>query len=303
MKKLITLLIVVLFTTVIYAQEQIVNSDFEDWVMYEGSLGFPDYENPNPVGIWATANKSSHLTLGVIPMTTKTTDCVSGNYALQMTSQKIFGLLASGSCWIGTFDIDGYAPITTFGIPYTDKPNYFKGYYKYIPVEGDSCSFYALLSKWNGSSRDTIAFASYESSTIVSEYEAFSLPFDYHSELNPDSMTIVFASSAAGEDYLGQVGSTLFIDKISLSLTSSVNTINQDIISVSPNPTNGLVKVYRNIQSKSQYVILNESGVSVKNGILNSKLDYIDLKDLSNGIYFIKIQNENGIEVKKIIKN
>jgi hypothetical protein len=303
MKRLTVLFAAILLMSNLYSQQQIVNSDFEDWILFEGSSGYPDYENPSPEGTWATANKSAHLTLGITPMTTKTTDCVSGNYAMQMTTQEVFNLPAAGSCWIGTFDISGFTPITTFGVPYTDKPNYFRGYYKYIPVEGDSCYFYALLSKWNGSSRDTIAFADFQSTAIVSSYEAFSLAFDYHSEDTPDTITIVFTSSAGGESYQGQVGSTLFIDKISLSLTSNIQTIKQNTFNVSPNPTNGLIKINSNNEGETHYSILNESGQEVKSGTINSKLDYIDLIDVSEGIYFIKIQNETGIEVKKIIKN
>ena len=303
MKKLTVLFAALLFVSNIFSQQQIINSDFEDWILFEGSTGYPDYENPSPEGVWATANKSAHLTLGITPMTTKTTDCVSGNYALQMTTQEVFGMPASGSCWIGTFDISGFTPVTSFGTPYTDKPNYFRGYYKYTSIDGDSCYFYALLSKWNGSSRDTVAFADFQSTATITSYEAFSLAFNYHSEDTPDSITVVFTSSAGGESYQGQVGSTLFIDKISLSLTSNIQTIKQNTFVVSPNPTNGLVKITSNIQGETHYSVLNESGQKVKNGIINSTLDYIDLLDLSEGIYFIKIQNENITEVKKIIKN
>ena len=306
MKKIYILIAIFVLSTNLFSQQQVINSDFETWDLYPGSNGYPDYENPNPDGTWATGNLSSHLTLGVTPMTEKTTDCVSGNYAVKMTTQEIFNLPAAGSCWLGTLTMSGYTPITTFGIPYTDKPNYFNGYYKYIPVQGDSCHIYAYLSKWNIATgkRDTIAWTALLGKTTVSTYHTFSLEFDYYLQDTPDSITMVFTSSANGENYEGQIGSTLYIDNVKLSMTDDIKDVNSSfIVDVFPNPTNGTIKIVSNINTETNYSIFNINGQNVKSGNINSKLEFIDLSDLISGIYFIKIKNINGNLIKKIIKN
>ena len=51
--------------------------------------------------------------------------------------------------------------------------------------------------------------------------------------------------------------------------------------------------------------IYNNSGVLVKNDIIYSGQDYksIFINDLSQGIYFIKLEGNKSYTIKKIIKN
>lgn len=199
--------------------DQLPNMDFEVWDQ------MVNYENPSPYGIWATPNKTVDLNPAVYPvLVEKTTDAVSGEYAVKMSTDQIFiitEMLLTGSLTTGLFEVNLSNPTKSLkkGIPFTSKPTAFRGYYKYLPVDGDSCALYATLSKWNNVSKEqeVIAHAGLNTTEYPQNYAEFILDFDYKTEgVDPDTLTIVFASSAGGEEFVGSVGSTLFVDDISL---------------------------------------------------------------------------------------
>lgn len=71
--------------------------------------------------------------------------------------------------------------------------------------------------------------------------------------------------------------------------------------SVYPNPAkNTLTIVSKHYPSK--YFLLNSSGQIVKNGEINEKNTSIDIKSLSRGTYFLKVDSENGQKLKIVKK-
>jgi hypothetical protein len=116
------------------------------------------------------------------------------------------------------------------GIPFTEKPSSFNGFFKYSPAyysSGgvqtiDSCAIIALLSYWDGSQRVTIAEANYYTSDTIANYTPFSIPFVYSLPNTPDTISIIFSSSVNGNFFIGGIGSTLFIDNISFDYSSSI---------------------------------------------------------------------------------
>ena len=110
-------------------------------------------------------------------------------------------------------------PYIKNGKPFTDKPSKFKGWYKYISVNGDSAGVAAILTKYNTDKgqQDTVATAITAITENASSYTEFEIDFDYSiTGINPDSIVIVFTSSGDGGNFQGEVGSTLTIDDISL---------------------------------------------------------------------------------------
>lgn len=200
--------------------QSLPNMDLEQWTNHG------NYENPN--GLWATANPIVNLLPGVIPATTtKSTDAHGGMYSARMESKNwpIANILITGTLANGIFDAQSTNPATALkrGTPFTARPTAFKGWYKYAPVAGDSCAVYAWLSKWNGSGRDTVGIAILEDATLaVSNWTQFDLPFVYKSADAPDSISIVFASSSAGQSLAGQVGSTLWADDMELAYATGL---------------------------------------------------------------------------------
>ena len=77
-------------------------------------------------------------------------------------------------------------------------------------------------------------------------------------------------------------------------------------IRVYPNPTNGIVNLTVNMDTKSDFTVelVNAMGQSIRNAnytqTMNITLEF-DLSNLASGIYFVKVNSENGTAVERII--
>lgn len=192
------------------------NMDMEEWITT------PNYENPFPHGVWASANKVVDLNPDIYPVLLfKTEDAYSGDFAAKMVTNEAIGMpLLTGSLSTGFFSVNLENPLKSMirGVPYKSRPIRFKGYYKYTGVEGDSCEIRTTLSKWNVAEhkRDIIGEAIYRTTDTIEEYTHFDLPVIYFSSDIVDTIEMVFAASAGGENFQGRVGSTLYADDFSL---------------------------------------------------------------------------------------
>jgi hypothetical protein len=192
------------------------NMDMEEWITT------PNYENPFPHGVWASANKVADLNPDIYPVLLfKTEDAYSGDYAAKMVTNTALGMpLLAGSLSTGLFSVNMENPLKSLirGVPYKSRPIRFQGYYKYAGVEGDSCEIRTTLSKWNviAHKRETIGEAIYRTTDHIDEYTFFDLEVIYFSSGIVDTIEMVFAASAGGEYFLGEVGSTLYVDDFSL---------------------------------------------------------------------------------------
>lgn len=70
-------------------------------------------------------------------------------------------------------------------------------------------------------------------------------------------------------------------------------------IQISPNPTQGVINVKKNVETTIRYEIYDGLGKWIKTGYVK---DTINMSDLSNGVYFI-IFPENCIDNYKVLKN
>ncbi len=201
------------------AQTQIPEGSFNNWT--PSSLN-TYYE---PAGGWWTS-LNSLTSLGCPVTVSRSNDVHSGSYAAKMETKQwgtflISGLLASGSFVMA-------APYIKLGKPFTDKPSKFKGWFKYMPVNGDSAGVVAMLTKFNSVTgiKDTIAMANQMFLNNISIYTQFNLDFNYKiSGMNPDTIIMVFTSSADGGNFNGQNGSTLLIDDVSLEYSNGLEEI------------------------------------------------------------------------------
>ena len=73
-------------------------------------------------------------------------------------------------------------------------------------------------------------------------------------------------------------------------------------VSIYPNPAKSLFNVYSS--NKIYKIEINDiSGKLIKSEIFNNNNIEMNILDLSNGIYLIKVFNESGVKNLKIIKN
>jgi hypothetical protein len=206
-------------------QLNITGGCLDQWVWANDGHGFYCLEPQG--GFLRTLNYLTTLpgaAGGPGPLTTDSTkDSYSGKYAALLTT-KIFTpqstpILIPGI--IGTDSLDIPNATILLGKGYTSRPLRFNGYYKYLPIGGDSGVIFVLLSKFNtiAGHRDTVAFARQIIKNAVSTYTPIDLPINYYSTAIPDSLTLIIASSGAINfvDLMGskgQEGSQLWIDEI-----------------------------------------------------------------------------------------
>ena len=84
------------------------------------------------------------------------------------------------------------------------------------------------------------------------------------------------------------------------SLSNSIYQLDSSIL-VSPNPTNGAVDINSNFNIKS-IELYDVQGRILETVLENNNSLKFDISEKQNGVYFLKINSENGSKVEKIIK-
>jgi len=93
-----------------------------------------------------------------------------------------------------------------------------------------------------------------------------------------------------------------YIARINGSATAGISDNNAIAgLSVYPNPAKD--KVYIELQTQAKYTLDNIFGQEVTQGFLISGANELDTRSLSNGLYFLNIDSNEGHVTKKIIKN
>ncbi len=217
-----------------------------------------DDEEPN----WGTANAGfgiarSSAAPDEYPTTPDTDGYEGASVKLTTSSTGAWGAatnkrLAAGNLFLGSFDLSKALTetlkSTLFGLPFSEKPIRFSGYYKYQPgdqmqdadgnyIDGtDTAALYAVLYRNHDDDGNAVTLTGVDIDTselrvgkadvdvrTSSEWVAFDVAFDYWDEVDEDllgslgyNLAIVCSSSEDGNEYKGAIGSTLWVDKFSI---------------------------------------------------------------------------------------
>ncbi len=178
----------------------------------------------------------------------KLTTCSTGSWGV-LTNKRI----AAGNLYIGSFDL-GKAltetlKSTRFGATTDRKPLRFSGYYKYQPgeelqengtvIEGvDNGALYAVVYKNHDAKGNAVVLTGEDITTspqLVAmarvdvqkneEWKNFDVPFAYTQDIDKEllanggySFSVVCSSSENGDRYIGALGSTLWVDELSIQI-------------------------------------------------------------------------------------
>lgn len=92
----------------------------------------------------------------------------------------------------------------------------------------------------------------------------------------------------------------LFLDDISVSAGTSIESVNSTSFSIYPNPVKDVLNVdaegYNNIQ------IVNILGQVVYTNALTGNHTQVDVQSFNNGVYFVRLSGENGVRTQKFVK-
>jgi hypothetical protein len=312
MKRIVPFLFFLIATGLSFAQTNITNGDFETWytVTVSPTLTYEDI-GTGPNDNWmATLNTLATVPAsmsGPGPITVlKTTDKHSGTYAAKAVS----GSLSLGVVnvfipgMIGTAKLDFPGVRAILGKPCAEcKPVKFKGYFKFEPVNGDSCSAILLLSKWNSASkkRDTIGYGRFVQKEAVNSWQPFEVVPTYRSSGSIDSITLLVVSSAGFSvvnfmGAVGQVGNTMYVDDLMLEYPAGVEqSLMPDVsVKVSPNPASDMIRFDFDREIRGGQVLLfNQTGQTSGSYPVSGNSLVIPVSTLPSGIYHFSVRRDN----------
>ncbi len=275
------------------AQTQIPEGGFDNWT------ASPQNSFYEPSGGWWTS-LNALVNLGAPVTVSNTTDVHSGAYAAKLETKKWGTFLLAGLLASGSFNMK--APYIKQGKPFTDKPSKFKGWYKYISVSGDSAGIVAMLTKFNTGTgkQDTIAKAIEVVKNTVSQYTQFEIDFDYKiTGINPDTIIFVFTSSGDGGNFKGQVGSTLFIDDISLEYATGLeeNLMPEFNVNVYPSPASKQLSLEFNTPNPEKLLckVYSLDGCFVHSFVPSGNNYHLDISLWKQGKYILQGWNGDSL--------
>ncbi|MFC0878314.1 T9SS type A sorting domain-containing protein [Saccharicrinis sp. FJH2] len=127
-----------------------------------------------------------------------------------------------------------------------------------------------------------------------------------NSELPSDNVYSIIIDSN-GTKWLGTANGLVTITNKSAEKNLTTSLISESglnhIFKLYPNPVNDfiVIKMPKEIQY-SHLKILNIQGKIIKSFTVHNNQNQLDVSDLSNGIYFVRIQTDKGCLIKKIVK-
>jgi hypothetical protein len=271
--------------------QNVPNPGFEAWIDY-GS-----YEDPKN---WQSPNEVTSG-LGIFTVS-KSTDTYSGNYSVRMESKNILGGLfkVPGTVTLGEFviDINNQTAFIEGGVPFDNRPDKLKGFYKYYPGQGDFMQAFVFLYKHNQTTghRDTIGTGYYSYADTVDTWSSFETDIIYTSAEVPDSLNIIIMAS----DILNAVqGSTLLVDSLIFDYTTVVEqpVKASELMLAYPNPCNQQITFdVAKDWEETRLSIYNSTGQLMFMEIIGNKKRVVSTGSYQDGVYFYRIKS--GSEMK-----
>ncbi len=290
MKKILPFLFLLSHALSGIAQSVLPNPGFENWVQVGTRM--------DPVD-WNTLNPNTAIVGVLTCLKASGADIHSGNAAIKLVTKLVLGQNANGIATTGTISIA--PPGISGGVAYAGRPDSIAGWYKYTSVNSDN-GFVEFQLLGTASTPDTIGYVRFTTPTsTVATYTRFSAPIVYRST-NPVAKSIWILSSSAG--FTASVNSTLFVDDLELITNSGAGIQEQNLnyLSMAPNPVqDGLV--IENTKGTVQFALYDSNGNLALQSSLNPGTNTLNLKNLSNGIYFYTAYTEqlNHLQKGKII--
>jgi len=137
--------------------------------------------------------------------------------------------------------------------------------------------------------------------TILKTVDGGATWFNQSSGTSNDLYSVFFANTNTGY----AVGDSGTIIKTTNGGTTGLNEsdIKLRLINIYPTPSNNIITIETTLLSRETYLsILNINGQKLIERMINVNKIQIDISNLPSGIYFVKLQNRNTIEIRKMIK-
>lgn len=301
MKKNLTFISILLIFGINSFAQQIPNGSFETWSSDEPDSWNSTNQNVVGFGTFTTVAKdvsgaqqgSASAKLTVV---TKTIPFIG-------TSLTLPGVLT-----LGTLNIDpiNQTASVTGGFAFTGMPQKLTGYFKYQPINNDTCAMGWGLTKWNNGVQDIVGYAAINRMGTFNNWTYFEIPLEYRNWETPDTLNILFLNSNP-LDGLDHTGSTMWIDNLSFVYgivgIEGVTSARDIQIYAEPNArklilTSGFVN-----QENLDIRLYNMAGVETNywKRSMQKSTEHLDINNLPPGTYVIRISSgKRLIDTRKI---
>lgn len=97
-------------------------------------------------------------------------------------------------------------------------------------------------------------------------------------------------------------GTDTYNGTVSVNICTGVEELNKDVFSIFPNPTNNIINVV-GLENATELTLLDVTGkiVYTNNNLTTNTLS-IDLSNASNGLYFMQVKTDEGVDSYKVVK-
>ncbi len=280
--------------------QAIPNSSFENWTQV------PSAPMKNPTD-WGTSNiKATGVNVETVTKDSLTPH--TGSYCAKLTSVKpmpFVNSIAPGLLTTGKFNMNLIAQTGTVsgGIPWTSRPQKFKGFFKSAPASGDQVFIACVLFKTNTATGkpDTVGQAYFTSTQTINTWTEWNIDFTYRTNDTPDTLNVIFMSSDGR--FTPKQGSVLYVDDVSVEglATEVVEEVRPSKTSVYPNPATNMF-IVESSNAISQIIVRDILGKVVeKQTLVNAYQKAINCESYNMGIYIVEIHNSIGVETRKIV--
>lgn len=267
--------------------QNVPNGGFENWTSHS-TFSTPDF--------WMTTDSISSIQSSPVHSATQEMSIVhGGSSALKLQSWNYTFVTEPGVATNGNLDIGSLSFVG--GTADTVRHGTLNGWYRFAPSAGDTAFILVAMTRWNGTSRDTVGAGYWTEYNTVATYTQIGININYLLPGYPDTMLIVISSSSIGIG-TGHIGTSFYVDDLSFSGVIGINEVHSNLISakVYPNPAADflLVETSWRVREKASVSIFDINGRLIQKAALVDDKQRLDLSALRNGDYFFDLIEEKG---------
>jgi hypothetical protein len=294
MKK--TALLLALTAMSVQGYSQLINPDFEIVNDLGNAINWKSFT------IIAVPIDSSCIGQGMDSLFFTTPEAYSGQRAMEIRTGTYCGTVYAGNVSAAKSDTD--TAFYSQSVPFTDRPYAISFYYKLHSVQGDAGQFSLALTSENG---PVVADATYTLPAETTTWTKLTVPLHYMETETPALLDLHFSIR---NDTMLHYGSRFLIDKITFEAPTSIGELPGDKLEMTcyPVPAKDELNIrFSHQKSKSNASILvtdamgrtvrYQAATTIRNGIM-----LVDVKDLSGGLYLVRVSVDGLVAHGKFIK-
>jgi hypothetical protein len=301
-----------------FSQQQIGNSDFEQWETATSELAEPVNWNSFKTATGSFIGFSGQQ----LDKSTDVRPGSSGSFSAKLTGRDAgFGVIAQGNMTLGRIEMGSITPASSgnynysstgdanFSEAFTEAPDSIYFWAKYTPGNTSHSARVSTIIHNNTnnykdpndvSGSNTVATAIYNFPYSGGNWELIKVPFTYAG--NPADAAYILATFTTNmTPGVGSASDVLLIDDVELIYytPSTASTFELTASSVHVSVESSAVRLHSKQVLEGNYAIYSASGAQIQKGTIMPEIDFNSV----NGIYFLHLTTSKGSIVKKFIKN